>query len=51
MIYAVEFPDGQVKDYVVNAIAENMLSQVDDKLYSATIVDLIVDYNRDDSSV
>ena len=29
IIYEVEFPDGQVKDYAANVIAENMLTQVD----------------------
>ena len=26
MIYEVEFPDGQLKEYAANVIAENMLS-------------------------
>ena len=30
MIYKVEFPDSQVKDYVTNFISGKMLSQVDD---------------------
>eukprot|EP00957_Ditylum_brightwellii_P198570 15134225-Ditylum_brightwellii.AAC.1 len=29
MIYDVEFPDGQVRVYAANIIAENMLTQVD----------------------
>ena len=29
IIYDVEFPDGQVKEYAANIIAENMLTQVD----------------------
>ena len=39
MIYDVYFPDGQVKDYSGNVIAKKMLSQVDDKIYSITLVD------------
>jgi hypothetical protein len=31
MIYEVEFPDGQVKEYGASIIAENMLTQVDEK--------------------
>ena len=31
MIYEVELPDAQVKNYAGNIIAENMLSEVDDK--------------------
>ena len=38
MIYEVDFPDGQVKDYAVNVIAENMLSQVDEKGYIITLI-------------
>ena len=29
IIYDMEFPDGQVKEYAANIIAENMLTQVD----------------------
>ena len=29
IIYDVEFPDGKIKDYAANVIAENMYSQVD----------------------
>jgi hypothetical protein len=29
VMYDVEFPDGQVKEYAANVIAENMLSQID----------------------
>ena len=39
IIYVVEWPDGQLKDYVANVITGNMLSHVDDKGYSANIVD------------
>ena len=31
IIYEVESPDRQVKDYTANVISKNMLSQVDDK--------------------
>ena len=36
---------------MVNVIAKSILSQVDYKGYSVTLVDSIVDYNRDDSEV
>eukprot|EP00957_Ditylum_brightwellii_P097441 7421238-Ditylum_brightwellii.AAC.1 len=29
IVYEAEFPDGQVKEYAANFIAENMLLQVD----------------------
>ena len=48
MIYEVYFPRGQVKEYETKVITKNMLSQVDNKGYSFTIVDSIVDYNRYD---
>ena len=51
MIYEVEFLDRPVKYYVENAIAENILSQVDDKGCSVTLVGLIVYHERDDSAV
>jgi hypothetical protein len=47
MVYEVEFPDGQVREYAANIIAENMLTQVDSKGYSLTLMDAIVDYKRD----
>ena len=28
-IYNVEFPDGEIKEYAANVIAENLYSQVD----------------------
>ena len=42
MIYELELPDGQVKYYLMNFISKNMLSQLDDKVYSVTIVDSVV---------
>ena len=49
MIYEVEFPDGQIKEYSANIIAENMLSQVDPEGYSLTLMEAIVDYKRDEA--
>jgi hypothetical protein len=46
MVYEVEFPDGQVKEYAGNIIAENMISQVDSEGYSLTLMDAIVDYQK-----
>ena len=45
MIYEVEFPDGQLKEYAANVIAENMLTQVVSDGFSLTI---IIDYRKDD---
>lgn len=48
IVYEVEFPDGQVKEYAANIIAENMLTQVDSDGYSTTLMDGIVDYKKDE---
>ena len=45
--YNVEFPDGQVKEYGTNIIAENMLTQVDSDGYSLSLMDSIIDHQRD----
>ena len=47
--YDVEFPDGQVKEYGTNIIAENMLTQVDSDGYSLSLMDSIIDHQRDPS--
>ena len=44
----VEFPDGQVKEYAANIIAENLLTQVDSEGISTTLMKAIVDHRRDD---
>jgi len=49
MIYEVEFPDGQLKEYAANVIAENMLTQVDSDGFSLTMMEAIIDYRKDDA--
>ena len=49
IIYEVEFPDGQVKDNAANVIAENMLTQVDSDGFALTMMDGIIDYERDNA--
>ena len=44
MTYEVEFVDGQVREYLANVIAENMLSRVDSEGFSTTRMERIVDY-------
>ena len=51
MIYDVEFPDVQIKEYSANMIAENMLTQIDSKGMSTILMDLIADFKKDDSAV
>jgi hypothetical protein len=49
MIYEVEFPDGQLKEYAANVLAENMLTQVDSDGFSLTMMEAIIDYRRDEA--
>lgn len=46
-----EFPDGKVKEYSANLIAENILSQVDSEGFSTLLLDSITDYAKDGSAV
>ena len=47
--YIEEFPDGQVKEYGANIIVENMLTQVDSDGYSLSLMESIIDHQRDPS--
>lgn len=49
MIYKVEFPDGQLKEYAANMIAEKMLTQVDSDGYSLTMLNAVIDYGKDEA--
>ena len=51
IVYDVEFPDGEVKEYAANIIAENMLSQVDSEGFTLTLMDSILDVKKDGSAV
>jgi hypothetical protein len=51
IVYDMEFPDGTVREYSANLIAENMLTQVDSDGYSLTLMEGIVDYRRDEAGV
>ena len=45
LVCDVEFPDGEIKEYSANIIAENMYSQVDSNGHHHTLLDSIVDYH------
>jgi hypothetical protein len=49
IVYDVEFPDGTIREYAANLIAENMLTQVDSDGYSLTLIEGIVEYRRDEA--
>ena len=51
MIYDVEFPDGEVREYSANIIAENMYSQVDSDDFAHTLLDHISDYKKDGNTI
>ena len=44
IVYDVEFPDGNVKEYSANIIAENMLTQVDSYGFIMTMMEGIIDH-------
>jgi hypothetical protein len=50
VIYDIEFPDGQTKEYAANTIAENMLTQVDCDGYSTTLMQGIIDFKKDEAT-
>ena len=51
MVYDVQFPDGQIKEYAANVIAENMYNQVDPNGHKVNFLDSIVNYRKDDTAV
>ena len=50
-VYDVMFPDGAVKEYAANMIAENMWAQVDDEGHQYMLLDEITDHRKDQSAV
>ena len=51
MVYEVDFPDSQIKDYATNVIAVNIITQVDLDGPSTTTLDAITDWQKDESAV
>lgn len=51
IIYDVEFPDGMVRQYAANTIAENILSQVDEDGHSHNVIEAVIDYSTDGHAV
>ena len=46
LVYDVEFPDGAVKNYAANVIAENVLSQVESSGFYKQALDKIVIHRK-----
>ena len=51
IVYEVEFPDGQIKEYAANVLAENLLSQVDSEGFSASTFAGILDWRKNSNAV
>ena len=51
MVYDVQFPDGEIKEYAANVIAENMYNQVDADGHNSNDLVRIIDYRKDDTDV
>ena len=49
IVYEVELPDKQVREYSANIIAQNMITQVDHEGYCTTLMNGIGDYKKDDA--
>jgi hypothetical protein len=49
-MYEVEFPDGQVAEYSVNVIAENMYTQCNAEWNQYLLLDEIINWRRDDNT-
>ena len=50
MVYDLEFPNGTIKRYSVNLIAENMLTQIDSDGFTLTMVEGIIGHYRDETT-
>lgn len=51
IVYDVEFPDGAVRQYAANIIAENMYSQVDSEGFQYELLDSIIDCAKDGNAL
>ena len=51
VVYDVQFPDGEIKEYAANVIAENMYSQVDSEGHRYQILDCITDHRKNGNAI
>ena len=51
LVYDVEFPDGDVKKYAANIIADNLLYQVDPYGFHTNVFKAILDHKQDGTAV
>jgi hypothetical protein len=50
-LYEVEFPDGDIREYAANVIAESIYSRVDDEGRHHLLLEAVVDHIKDDTAV
>jgi hypothetical protein len=51
IVYEFEFPDGELKEYAANILAEHILSRVDHEGHNIMLMREIIDYKRDEAMV
>ena len=51
IVYVVELPDGEIKEYSANVIAEYMCFQVDAEGFPHSLLDSILEFNKDNNAV
>ena len=51
IIYDVLFPDGVVKQYSANTIAQSLYSTLDSEGYSKSVLDCILEHSKDDRAI
>ena len=51
MLYYVEFPDGKIKEYSTNVIANNVYAQLDAEGNIKIMMEAILDYKKDVTDV
>ena len=51
MLYDVQFPDGAVKEYTGNILAEHLLNQLDDDGFTLVKLDSIIDHRSDEDAL
>jgi hypothetical protein len=49
IVYEVEFPDGELREYAANILEGNMLSQVDHEGHNIMLMRDIIDYEKDEA--
>ena len=50
-VYDVQFPDGAIKQYSANTIAENLYAQVDIDGHTSLVLEAIVDHRTDEEAI